>query len=193
MFDLTDKVVVITGGAGKLGQKHAEAVAEFKAVPILLDLSLEQAKIVATRISKEYGVMTCFKAHYNTCIDNTELCLKAIKQINHPSMGLDFDPSHIYRVPEDPVKGLNEVMPWIKHIHFRDCVAPDITGPGMPQEQICGRGKIDLKALINILQENKYTGPLVLECIGTKAKNLSLETCTIIAAETKGWINAVIN
>ena len=25
MFDLTDKVVVITGGAGKLGQKHPEA------------------------------------------------------------------------------------------------------------------------------------------------------------------------
>ena len=56
MFDLTDKVVVITGGAGKLGQKHAEAVAEFKAVPILLDLSLEQAEIASTRITKEYGV-----------------------------------------------------------------------------------------------------------------------------------------
>ncbi len=56
MFDLTDKVVVITGGAGKLGQKHAEAVAEFKAIPILLDLLLEDAEIAATRITKEYGV-----------------------------------------------------------------------------------------------------------------------------------------
>jgi len=56
MFDLTDKVVVITGGAGKLGQKHAEAVAGFKAIPILLDLSLEQAEAAAVRITKEYGV-----------------------------------------------------------------------------------------------------------------------------------------
>lgn len=56
MFDLTDKVVVITGGAGKLGQKHAEAVAEFKAIPILLDISKEQAEAVAARIKKEYGV-----------------------------------------------------------------------------------------------------------------------------------------
>ena len=56
MFDLTDKVVVITGGAGKLGQKHAEAVAEFNGVPILLDLSLKQSELVATRITKEYGV-----------------------------------------------------------------------------------------------------------------------------------------
>ena len=56
MFDLTDKVVVITGGAGKLGQKHAEAIAEFKAIPIILDLSKDQANAVAIRIANEYGV-----------------------------------------------------------------------------------------------------------------------------------------
>jgi len=56
MFDLTDKVVVITGGAGKLGQKHAEAVAEFKAIPILLDLSKDLTDTVVTRITREYGV-----------------------------------------------------------------------------------------------------------------------------------------
>ena len=56
MFDLTDKVVVITGGAGKLGQKHAEAVAEFKGIPIILDLLEEPAEAVALRITNEYGV-----------------------------------------------------------------------------------------------------------------------------------------
>jgi len=56
VFDLTNKVIVITGGAGKLGQKHAEAIAEFKAIPIILDLSKKQADEVACRITKEYGV-----------------------------------------------------------------------------------------------------------------------------------------
>ena len=56
MFDLTNKIVVITGGAGKLGQKHAEAVAEFKAIPILLDLSKDWTDAVATRIARQYGV-----------------------------------------------------------------------------------------------------------------------------------------
>jgi len=56
LFDLTDKVVVITGGAGKLGQKHAEAVAEFKAIPVLLDLSQKQAVAAAIRITKKFGV-----------------------------------------------------------------------------------------------------------------------------------------
>lgn len=56
MFDLKDKVIIITGGAGFLGQKHAEAVAEFKGVPILLDLLQGQAKTAATSIAREYGV-----------------------------------------------------------------------------------------------------------------------------------------
>ena len=37
-FDLTDKVALITGGAGMLGEKHAEAIAEFGGIPILLDI-----------------------------------------------------------------------------------------------------------------------------------------------------------
>ena len=37
-FELKDKIAVITGGAGMLGEKHAEAIAEFGGVPILLDI-----------------------------------------------------------------------------------------------------------------------------------------------------------
>ena len=37
-FDMENRVVVITGGCGLLGIKHAEAVAEFGANPILLDI-----------------------------------------------------------------------------------------------------------------------------------------------------------
>ena len=55
-FDLNEKVVVITGGAGFLGEKHAEAVAEFKGIPVILDLNKDQAEAVARRISEKYGV-----------------------------------------------------------------------------------------------------------------------------------------
>ena len=39
MMDLSGKIVIITGGAGLLGIKHAEAVAEFCGIPILLDIN----------------------------------------------------------------------------------------------------------------------------------------------------------
>lgn len=55
-FDLKNKVTVITGGAGLLGEKHAEAIAEFGGIPILLDINEKSGIEKARRISSEYRV-----------------------------------------------------------------------------------------------------------------------------------------
>jgi len=156
------------------------------------DYALESLKR-HSEISNKYNVTTCFKAHYNTCIDNTELSKKAVKLLEDHNVRLDFDPSHIFRVPEDPVAGFKEVLPWISHVHIRDCIAQDIKGPGSPFQQICGRGKIDLSGILKLLQESNYTGPVNLEVIGAKQANLSLLSCTTIAAESKGWLNCALS
>jgi len=46
-LDLTGRVAIITGGAGLLGVKHAEAVAEMGAVPVLVDIDAEGARAAA--------------------------------------------------------------------------------------------------------------------------------------------------
>ena len=146
-----------------------------------------------SEISNKYNITTCFKAHYNTCIDNTELSKKAVQLLENHNVRLDFDPSHIFRVPEDPVNGFKEVLPWISHVHIRDCIAEDIKGPGSPLEQICGRGKIDLNGILKLLKKSNYSGPVNLEVIGAKQGNLSLPSCTVIAAESKGWLNCALS
>jgi len=60
-FDLTGKIAVITGGAGLLGEKHAEAIAEFGGIPVLLDIDKKTGNEKAQRISKEYQVDCAFK------------------------------------------------------------------------------------------------------------------------------------
>ena len=60
-FDLTDRVAIITGGAGLLGEKHAEAIAEFGGIPILLDIDEKVGIEKAQRISKDYKVDCAFK------------------------------------------------------------------------------------------------------------------------------------
>ena len=52
-FDLTGRVAVITGGAGLLGRKHADALAECGGIPVLLDISEEAAKKSAEEIGGE--------------------------------------------------------------------------------------------------------------------------------------------
>jgi len=61
LFDLNDKVVLITGGAGLLGGNHAEAVAEFGGIPILLDIDQKVGTEKAQRIAEEYNVDCEFK------------------------------------------------------------------------------------------------------------------------------------
>jgi len=55
IFNLTGRVIVITGAAGLLGQKHAEAVACFGGTPILLDLSKKLVDDLADKLNLRYN------------------------------------------------------------------------------------------------------------------------------------------
>ncbi|HTY53454.1 MAG TPA: SDR family oxidoreductase [Methanomicrobiales archaeon] len=55
-FRIKDRVVIITGGAGLLGEQHARAVAEAGGVPVLLDVNGPAAKVIAAALAKEYRV-----------------------------------------------------------------------------------------------------------------------------------------
>jgi NAD(P)-dependent dehydrogenase (short-subunit alcohol dehydrogenase family) len=56
IFDLTGRTAVITGGAGLLGVKHAEAVALAGATPVLVDIAGDAAEERARQIGAKYGV-----------------------------------------------------------------------------------------------------------------------------------------
>jgi NAD(P)-dependent dehydrogenase (short-subunit alcohol dehydrogenase family) len=49
-FDLSGRVAVITGGAGLLGVRHAEAIAEAGGVPVLWDLRGDEAERAASAL-----------------------------------------------------------------------------------------------------------------------------------------------
>lgn len=54
-FYIEDKIVVITGGAGLLGRKHAEAVIEGKGIPVLIDISESAINNAKDRMADIYG------------------------------------------------------------------------------------------------------------------------------------------
>ena len=56
IFRLDEKIIVITGAAGLLGQKHAEAIACYGGTPILLDLSEKKVNDLANKINDKYNV-----------------------------------------------------------------------------------------------------------------------------------------
>jgi sugar phosphate isomerase/epimerase len=162
-----------------------------------------------SKMAEKYGVTLCVKAHVGQIVYNTPTTLRLMEAISSPALGIDMDPSHIFRAGENPVEAIASVISRVKHVHIRDCPAPQKApegqgsgdphigtevrgrlGPGEPYMQANGRGGIDLVGYVRVLHENGYTGPLDLEVIGTKRMGYSLEQCCIIAAETRGHMQA---
>lgn len=56
VFDLRQRVAVITGGGGLLGVQHAEAIARAGGTPVLVDLYPEQAAKAAETFRERFGV-----------------------------------------------------------------------------------------------------------------------------------------
>jgi NAD(P)-dependent dehydrogenase (short-subunit alcohol dehydrogenase family) len=57
-FELKDRVIVITGGAGLLGVMHAESIAGAGGTPVLADLNGNSAEKSAASIAEKFGVPT---------------------------------------------------------------------------------------------------------------------------------------
>ena len=73
-FKISGNIVLITGGAGLLGRKHAEAVIEGEGIPILLDISdeaLGQAKdsLLKKYVDAEVGIYKADITNYDALMD----------------------------------------------------------------------------------------------------------------------------
>lgn len=55
LYDLTGRVAVITGGAGMLGLRYGEAIAEMGGIPVLLDLDDTRCRAAAEHIRGTWG------------------------------------------------------------------------------------------------------------------------------------------
>jgi len=78
IFRLDHKVVVITGAGGLLGQKHAEAVACYGGIPILLDLSKSKVSKLADELKSKYNIDS---KGYKVDITNESEVESAVKKI----------------------------------------------------------------------------------------------------------------
>ncbi|MCZ8517375.1 sugar phosphate isomerase/epimerase [Paenibacillus filicis] len=153
-----------------------------------LTASIEKLSRMAD-LAGDYGVTLCVKAHVGQAVYNTPTTLRAMESIDSASFGIDMDPSHIFRANENPEEALAQVVGRVKHIHIRDCKGRQ-AGPGSIEAQACGRGDINLIDYCKVLVESGYDGPVNLEVIG--AKGHSLAQLAIVAAESRGYLNAVL-
>lgn len=69
MMKLSGKTVIITGGAGLLGEMHAEAIAEAGGIPVIIDINESKINVVTKEIKDKYNI-ECLG--FNSDITNAE-------------------------------------------------------------------------------------------------------------------------
>lgn len=79
-FSLKNKVIVITGGAGFLGVKHAEAVMEMEGTAVIWDIQpLDQLKKIGNELTKQYSQGSCIAQRVD--ITKPKQIEKALQQL----------------------------------------------------------------------------------------------------------------
>ena len=85
-FNIENKVVVITGGAGLLGKTFVEAIAEIKGIPIILDLNKKKSEKLSNSIFKKFNieplVIQADVSKLNSIKKANSLILKKFKRID---------------------------------------------------------------------------------------------------------------
>lgn len=176
LFALAAKIgigIVNIGSGGKTGDEDSTKNS--------INLMREFAKM-----AEGAGVLLAVKPHVGQAIYNAETGLRLINEVTEKSLGLNFDPSHLARADENPAE---VALRWAEKIitsHFRDCPVRVPGPPGTPDQQIPGRGALDLPEILRSLKSINYNGPLNLEVIGTK--EYSLPRGAMVAAESRGYL-----
>ena len=73
-FNISGKVVVITGGAGLLGSMHAEAIAEIGGIPVLFDTNYINDSI----LKNDYNVFINLDDKVKTDYHNHEVIVELV-------------------------------------------------------------------------------------------------------------------
>lgn len=165
--------IVNIGSGGKTGDEASTKEA------------IERVRDLA-RLAGDAGVRLAVKPHVGHAIHDAATGLRLVNEVTEPALGLNFDPSHLFRAHETPQEVAARWGAKIITSHFRDCPWRE-GSPGAPEQQIPGRGVVDIPATLRALKAAGYGGPLNLEVIGAGSYPLSRQMG--IAAESRGYLH----
>jgi sugar phosphate isomerase/epimerase len=144
----------------------------------------------------EYGVRLTIKPHVGTAIYSTESILQAMQGVDREWVGINYDPSHIWRSgPEaDPVDTLAKVKEYIFTMRIRDNRASHERPIGSVEDQIPGQGAMDLPAIAALMKTVKQAPCATLEIVGTHGgKGWALEDIQDVVERAFAYLNPLFD
>ncbi len=139
------------------GGELPESMSHVEAIPLLVD-SLGCCADTAAA----YGVNICLETHDSW--SNPNNVAKVLRQINHSSIGVNWDIAHPIRQAGYTVEESFQVLfPWLKHVHIHDGIHHK--EDNYLEFKPMGDGQFDHSLLVKLLQSHSYDGYLSGEWI----------------------------
>ena len=126
-------------------------------------------------LAETLGVKVLIEPEPELLLENSRQFKEFIRDVRSPAVGLNFDMGHFFCVGEDPREAMEELFPWIGHIHLED-IAPD----RRHNHLIAGRGCLPFSGIFRTMAALGYDGDISLELypyvdMPEEAGRLSLE------------------
>jgi sugar phosphate isomerase/epimerase len=85
-----------------------------------------------------------------------------VEAVDSPAFGLTYDPGNFYLTGEDCVKPLPDLLPFVRHVHFKDIKLRPDGWTSVP----LGTGEVPLDTVYRVLADGGYDGYISVEYEG---------------------------
>ncbi|MFY4773606.1 sugar phosphate isomerase/epimerase family protein [Metabacillus sp. RGM 3146] len=125
------------------------------------------------------NVLIAVETHNNTFADCDPAIQKLLKEVNHQSLCLIYDPFNFLVAKENPFAVLDSCYSKIKHVHMKNFFW-NHSDWNKSEETVLFSGDLDQKAVFSRLLEKKYCGFYSMEYFGENKVRLIHESALLV-------------
>ena len=117
----------------------------------------------AVKEAEAQGVKLAIENHIDY---NSDEILWLLKEVNHPTFGVNFDSGNFLRVLDDPVKAMEKLAPYVMATHIKDMLP--VKGVSVDEWYFfscvpTGKGLIDNQRIAQLLVDHNYDSFFAVE------------------------------
>lgn len=142
----------------------------------------------AGEIAKQYGVIIALETHPDLGT-NGDIQIETMKAVNHPNVRVNFDTANItyYNQNTTAVDELRKSIGLVATVEFKDHSGAFETW----EFPVLGQGVVDFPAVVSMLREQGYSGPVTLEFEGTKGIELTEDQTLKAIADSVAYARSI--
>ena len=141
-------------------------------------------------VAKKHGVTVVLETHPD--LGNTAAAhLETMRHINHPNVRVNFDTGNItfYNQGTDAVTELKKIIDYVATVEVKDH-----TGQYKVWNfPVLGKGVVDFPAILKILEEHHFCGPITMEVEGVQGVEMDETQTKRYIAESVKYIQSLGN